>query len=454
MLWAPLRKPHENAIDPHWLKRGSVTDVEHPGARPRRSAMQPASGSSTATVVGRPPRAAAQRGRRDRDDAGKPRASPVIAAAARVDRERATFAARQAVSAAMASASSTSRGSSPRPAARGSSSAFGAESIKVELKSHPDTRLAAMAPVGGREAREKATAPLHGVTDPDMGGQFNNKNPGKRGISLNVRHPKGLEIAQAAGGDVRHRRGRLLAGRARQLGPGLRRCCRASSPTSSTCSSRAWARQGTYGRFRTVGPDRERVRRAVGDVGTARAGDAGGLGLLVSRLDGRLQFFARHAERAVPSRAHRRRPVDRCVADRGRALHQRHGDPRLVGQRAHLDALRQPLAATSRRRRTAPIHARARIAGSRSRASPSASGARSPKSPGIRNGRRTRASRLSPARLAHQDALDALVGDWTKSQRRLPADDRAAAGRRAGRRVPDARATAATTIRNWRRSNG
>ena len=30
MLWAPLRKPHENATDEHWLKRGSVTDVEHP----------------------------------------------------------------------------------------------------------------------------------------------------------------------------------------------------------------------------------------------------------------------------------------------------------------------------------------------------------------------------------------------------------------------------------------
>ena len=75
-------------------------------------------------------------------------------------------------------------------------SAFGAESIKVELKSHPDTRLAAMAPVGGRAARDTATAPLPGVTDPDMGGQFNNKNPGKRGISLNVRHPKGLEIAR------------------------------------------------------------------------------------------------------------------------------------------------------------------------------------------------------------------------------------------------------------------
>ena len=34
-------------------------------------------------------------------------------------------------------------------------SAFGAESIKVELKSHPDTRLAAMAPVGGRAARDR-----------------------------------------------------------------------------------------------------------------------------------------------------------------------------------------------------------------------------------------------------------------------------------------------------------
>src|SRR5215467_11888181 len=30
MLWAPLRKPHENALDPHWLVRGSCTDVEHP----------------------------------------------------------------------------------------------------------------------------------------------------------------------------------------------------------------------------------------------------------------------------------------------------------------------------------------------------------------------------------------------------------------------------------------
>ena len=74
--------------------------------------------------------------------------------------------------------------------------AMGAESYKVEWKDNPDTRLAAMAPVGGREARDKATGPLPGVKDHDMGGQFNNKNAGKRGISLNIRHPKGLQIAK------------------------------------------------------------------------------------------------------------------------------------------------------------------------------------------------------------------------------------------------------------------
>jgi crotonobetainyl-CoA:carnitine CoA-transferase CaiB-like acyl-CoA transferase len=75
--------------------------------------------------------------------------------------------------------------------------ALGAEVIKVEWKANPDTRMAAMAPIGGRTARATATAPLPGVTDPDMGGQFNNKNPGKRGLSLNVRHPEGLAIAKA-----------------------------------------------------------------------------------------------------------------------------------------------------------------------------------------------------------------------------------------------------------------
>src|SRR5260370_6890863 len=30
LLWAPLRKPHENALDEHWLQRKSFADVHHP----------------------------------------------------------------------------------------------------------------------------------------------------------------------------------------------------------------------------------------------------------------------------------------------------------------------------------------------------------------------------------------------------------------------------------------
>src|SRR5258706_12973204 len=132
-------------------------------------------------------------------------------------------------------------------------SAFGAETIKIELKSHPDTRLAAMAPVGGREARDKATSPLPGVTDLNMGGQFNNKNPGKRGISLNVRHPKGLEIAK-----------RLVAMSdivAEGFSPGVLDnwglgydALRAIKPDIIYVQQSGMGAKGTYGRFRTVGP--------------------------------------------------------------------------------------------------------------------------------------------------------------------------------------------------------
>ncbi len=251
MLWAPLRKPHENALDPHWLARGSCTDVEHP-EHGRAFRYATSKWISTATDW--------QAGRRapllneDADDLADqpPRRAPAIAA-----------------DAAPARAGAPSRRDKPFAldgirildftwflASAGGTrfmTAFGAESIKVELKSHPDTRMAAMAPVGGRAAREQATAPLPGVTDPNMGGQFNNKNPGKRGISLNVRHPKGLEIAR-----------RLVAMSdivAEGFSPGVLDnwglgydALRAIKPDIIYVQQSGMGAQGTYGRFRTVGP--------------------------------------------------------------------------------------------------------------------------------------------------------------------------------------------------------
>ena len=251
MLWAPLRKPHENAVDPHWLARRSVTDVEHPElGRAFRYATSKWISTANSWAVGR--RAPLLNEDADAVAIAPKRNSPVIDSAAH----------------APVGEPPSPRGK-PFPlhgirildftwflASAGGTrfmSAFGAESIKVELKSHPDTRLAAMAPVGGRAARDQATAPLPGVTDIDMGGQFNNKNPGKRGISLNVRHPKGLEIAK-----------RLVAMSdivAEGFSPGVLDnwglgydVLKAIKPDIIYVQQSGMGAQGTYGRFRTVGP--------------------------------------------------------------------------------------------------------------------------------------------------------------------------------------------------------
>jgi crotonobetainyl-CoA:carnitine CoA-transferase CaiB-like acyl-CoA transferase len=251
MMWAPLRKPHENAQDPHWLARRSCTDVEHPElGHAFRYATSKWIATRTSWSVGR--RAPLLNEDAEVVTDTPAHDFPVIDADARAP---------------------VSEGLSPhgKPfplsgirildftwflASAGGTrflAAFGAESIKVELKSHPDTRLAAMAPIGGRAAREKATTPLKGVTDPDMGGQFNNKNPGKRGISLNVRHPKGLALAK-----------RLVAMSdivAEGFSPGVLESwglgydvLRSIKPDIIYVQQSGMGAQGTYGRFRTVGP--------------------------------------------------------------------------------------------------------------------------------------------------------------------------------------------------------
>src|SRR5262249_14422155 len=162
-------------LDAHWLARKSCTEVEHPElGRSFCYATSKWLATGTAWTVGR----RAPHLDEDAEDALRPvtRTAPVIAAGPSAPGSEAP-----------------SPRAKPSPlhglrildctwflASAGGTrflSAFGAESIKVELKSHPDTRMAAMAPVGGRAAREAATGPLKGVSDPDMGGQFNNKNP-------------------------------------------------------------------------------------------------------------------------------------------------------------------------------------------------------------------------------------------------------------------------------------
>jgi crotonobetainyl-CoA:carnitine CoA-transferase CaiB-like acyl-CoA transferase len=258
LLWAPLRKPHENALDEHWLLRRSFSDVEHPELG--RSFRYPTSkwlSNATSWQVGR--------------------RAPLLGEHNAEALDRAVWQAKPPASGKRASAAAAALSPGPKLSVRGRPfalqnirildfswflasaggtrfvAALGAESIKVEWKANPDTRFAAMAPVGGRAARARATAPLPGVTDSDMGGQFNNKNSGKRGLSLNIRHPKGLEIARQL-----VRISDIVAegfspGVLERLGLGYE-VMKAIRPDIIYVQQSGMGGGGTYGRFRTVGP--------------------------------------------------------------------------------------------------------------------------------------------------------------------------------------------------------
>ena len=252
LFCAPLRRPEENVADPHWQRRGTYAEVDH--TEHGRSFTYPASkwlstetewvagrrapllGEDTATVLPRPPVTATPHAH----------TAPRVRLAGRSAKHDKPFALDDVrildFSWFLASAGGTRF-----------LSAFGAQCIKVEWAAHPDTRMGAMAPVGGRAAREKARAPLPGVTDPDMGGQFNNKNAGKLGISLNVRHPEGLAIAR--------RLVRLSDVVAEGFSPGVMERwglgyeqLRELRPDVIYAQQSGMGARGTYGRFRAIGP--------------------------------------------------------------------------------------------------------------------------------------------------------------------------------------------------------
>jgi crotonobetainyl-CoA:carnitine CoA-transferase CaiB-like acyl-CoA transferase len=250
LLWAPLRKPHESALDEHWLQRNSFADVDHPdlGRSLRYCTSKwlstatswqigrraPTLGEHTEAVLAEPPRVhkAPAAPRAPKPALQSPHGKPFPLQNVRI-LDFSWF---------LASAGGTRF-----------LAAMGAESLKVEWKENPDTRLAAMAPIGGREARRLAKGPLPGVTDPDMGGQFNNKNSGKRGLSLNIRHPRGLEIAKSLVRVSDVVAEGFSPGVLERLGLGYD-VLRSIRPDIIYIQQSGMGSNGTYGRLRTVGP--------------------------------------------------------------------------------------------------------------------------------------------------------------------------------------------------------
>jgi crotonobetainyl-CoA:carnitine CoA-transferase CaiB-like acyl-CoA transferase len=240
LMWSPLRKPHENLDDAHWKARGSYAWID--GLPYPRSKWV---GSGTAWVAAKPAPRLGQH------VPGAPAARawmPQAAAGSRVARSaRGKPFALQGVRILDFSWFLASAGGTRMLAA------LGAECIKVEWKTNLDSRLGAMAPVGGREARRAATGPLPGLDDPAMGGHYNHKNAGKRGLSLNIRDPRGLEIARklVAACDVV----------AEGFSPGVMDrwglgydALKQLRPDIVYVQQSGMGARGTYGRMRTVGP--------------------------------------------------------------------------------------------------------------------------------------------------------------------------------------------------------
>ena len=248
LLWAPVRKPHENAIDTHWQSRGTFAEIDHPelgrsfcypvskwlstATSWQPGARAPRIGEHTGTIRPASPLRIEPRASNHPPEPLSPHGKPLPLTGIRIF-DFSWF---------LASAGGTRFLAS-----------LGAESLKVEWKANPDTRLAAMAPIGGRAARDAATGPLKGVTDPDMGGQFMHKNAGKRGLSLNIRHPKGLQIAK----DL-IRQSDIVAegfspGVLDRLGLGYD-VLRSIRPDIIYIQQAGMGGAGRYGRVRTVGP--------------------------------------------------------------------------------------------------------------------------------------------------------------------------------------------------------
>jgi crotonobetainyl-CoA:carnitine CoA-transferase CaiB-like acyl-CoA transferase len=254
ILVAPLRRPEENVADEHWRTRRTFSEVAHPDVGGSFTYVTSKwLSDETSWVVGLP--------------------------APRVG-EHAADVRRLAISAAQLSLPAPRTGELEKPfplagvrvfdfswflATAGGTrflAALGAEVIKVEWKANPDSRLApsAMAPVGGRAARDRATGPLEGVSPTEMGddyhnmgGQFHIKNSGKRGVSLNVRDPRGLEIAK--------RLIKMSDVVAEGFSPGVLEkwglgydVLRSLKPDIIYAKQSGMGSHGTYGRLRTVGP--------------------------------------------------------------------------------------------------------------------------------------------------------------------------------------------------------
>jgi crotonobetainyl-CoA:carnitine CoA-transferase CaiB-like acyl-CoA transferase len=255
--WAPVRKPEENTNDPHWARRESFVDVAHPevsevfteigakwlapGLPWRTGPRAPMLGEHTAEVL-----AEADRGRAP-VPAPRPEARPAAG----------TGLSHLGQPWALAGVRVIDLGWILASAGGGRFlAALGAEVIKVEHVSRLDMmRRAANVPDGLRPERDAATGPLRPVRGDSLnrGGGFMEINAGKRAISLNLKSDEGRELLKELLKDADVLVEGYSPGTLQRMGLGYD-VLRELNPKLVYVQQSGMGQNGLYARMRTFGP--------------------------------------------------------------------------------------------------------------------------------------------------------------------------------------------------------
>ena len=279
--WAPVRRPEENARDPHYIQRGTFAGIPHPedGTSYTYVAARWYSPDAPWMVPAHRPPRLGEHTRSVADEWAMPRKLPSLSP----DCGLARGAAKAGPSGkpfALAGVRVVDLGWMLASAGAGRFlAAMGAEVIKVEHESRADGMRfgPAVCPLGGRAERDAATDTM--PTPPRDGlnrsGSFMEINAGKLAISLDLKKPEGKRILE----DLIRNADVVLEGYSPgtmdRMGLGYDRL-RELNPASSISSNRG--SDSTASMARPAPSARRRRRSAASHVGPARAVSAGGIG--------------------------------------------------------------------------------------------------------------------------------------------------------------------------------
>jgi crotonobetainyl-CoA:carnitine CoA-transferase CaiB-like acyl-CoA transferase len=203
LAWAPVRRPEENLADPHWTKRGTFIEMDHPELDTRTIEIG-AKWVAPGLAWRRGPRAPLVGEHTDElahDSAWMTSGSPVADPVVRVGAEsrRAPSSSPRGRPFALAGVRIIDLSWALASAGAGRFfTALGAEVIKIEHESKIDgmRRGNGRPPVGGRAERDAATSPLFATSQGSLNrsGAFMEINSGKLSVSLNLKAERGKEL--------------------------------------------------------------------------------------------------------------------------------------------------------------------------------------------------------------------------------------------------------------------